>query len=331
MDLDSNLRAFLDEFNTRPPLSADVSPYELRGDFDVRKKPLIPADSVRDYLVPVSGGQIVCRMYMPESEGPHPVCLFFHGGGFVSGSVDAYNHIMHGLCVETDCIIVSVGYRLAPENKFPTCFEDCYMATKWVAGNAAFFDGDASKLALIGDGSGATLAAAISLMARDAGGPAICLQVLLGGVMDMAHSVPTKSREEFGAGYYLTLASAAVFSRFLCRSSEDERNVWLSGVMTPNLANLPKTFVLANEWDMLRDENEIYAQRLAAAGNEVEYYMAPGVIHNSLMWSTWSEACKERVYDVLVAKLNETFSTSVSIENKYAPSDSAALCAKQTS
>ena len=226
---------------------------------------------------------------------------------------------MHGLCVETDCVIVSVGYRLAPENKFPTCFEDCYAATKWVARNAVHFGGDANRLALVGDGSGATLAAAVSLMARDAQGPAICFQALLGGVMDMAHSVPTKSREELGTGYYHTLASEAVFNRLLCRSAEDARNVWLSGVMTPNLAGLPKTFILSNEWDMLRDESEIYAQRLAAAGNEVEYYMAPGVIHNSLLWSGWNAACKERVYDVLVAKLKEVFGVFPSVETDRTP------------
>jgi len=311
MELDSKLQVFLDDFNAQPPLPADVSPYKLRSSIAVEKEPLVKANHVEDCLVAVQGGRIVCRVYAPKGEGPHPVCMFFHGGGFVSGSVDACDYFMHGLCVDANCVVVSVGYRLAPENMFPICFEDCFAATKWAVDNAALFGGDASVLALVGDGSGATLAAAVSLMARDAGGPAIAFQALLGGVMDMAHSVPTRSREEFGVGYYHTLASAAAFNRLLCRSTEDARSVWLSGVMTPNLANLPKTFVLSYEYDMLRDEDKLYAERLAAAGNEVEYYMAPGVIHNSLMWSSWSAACKERVYDVLVAKLNEAFGAKV--------------------
>ena len=133
----------------------------------------IEVGAVDDITIPVDGAEIGARVYTPQGEGPHPVVMFFHGGGWVICSLDTHDNVARAICRDAEAVVVSVDYRMAPSIRFPTAAHDCFAATKWVAANASSFDADASRLAVCGDSAGGNLSAVVSQMARDAGGPAI--------------------------------------------------------------------------------------------------------------------------------------------------------------
>lgn len=305
--LDKNLKAFLDDFNKNPPFPPDVSPNIIRSMIGTTEEPSVKAHLVRDILIPVEGGEIPARLYIPEGKGPFPVCLFFHGGGFVGGSTLSYDAPLHAACIDSGCIILSADYRLAPENKFPACFEDCYAATKWASENAASFCGDAERLAVSGVSAGGTLAGAVAVMARDRKGPKINYQILMYPVTDMARSVPSRSRIDYAEGYYHCETNGRIFDNFLVRTEEDKIHPYLSLVLTPDLRGLPKALVMTMEYDMLRDEARVYADLMKEAGVEVEYYMAPGMTHGVFVWNSWCPASKTVVNDYFAAALKKEF------------------------
>lgn len=306
-DLNPDLKAFLDDWNKKPPVPKDISPIVFRKTIGTDQEPPVKAPHIKDRLVPVQGGEIVTRFYTPDGDGPFPICIFFHGGGFMGGDLDGYDYPMHQICIEANCIVASVAYRLAPENKFPTPFEDCYDATKWISEHAAEFNGDSDRLAVSGVSAGGTLAAAVSLMARDRKGPKISFMAVMYAVLDMSFSTESASRTELGEGYYHCLSTGEVFDAWLVRTEEDKAHPFLSPVLIEDLSDMPKAFIMAMEYDLLRDEAETYADNLRRDGNDVEYYVAPGMIHNSFIWSTWCPAAKEAVNDVFVDRLKEAF------------------------
>lgn len=309
-ELNPDLKEFLAEWNKRPPVPKDVSPLIFRGTIGTDKQPAQKAPFVKDYLAPVKGGEIVVRIYkpVPEPEEPLPICVFYHGGGFMGGDVDGYDYPMHQVCLEANCIVASVNYRLAPENKFPTCFYDCYDATKWVSEHAADFGGDPDRLAISGVSAGGTLTLAVAILARDAGNvPKITFQAPMYGVYDMSQSHEYQSRKDLAEGYYHCLSTGEVFDAFLVNTEEDKKHPFLTPVDIEDLSNLPKTFLMTMEYDLLKDEGILMADRIAEAGNEVEYYEAPGMIHNSFVFSAWCPGAKEAVNDVFVDRLKAAF------------------------
>ncbi len=309
-ELNPDLKEFLTEWNKRPPVPKDVSPLIFRGTIGTDKQPAQKAPFVKDYLAPVKGGEIVVRIYkpVPEPEEPLPICVFYHGGGFMGGDVDGYDYPMHQVCLEANCIVASVNYRLAPENKFPTCFYDCYDATKWVSEHAADFGGDPDRLAISGVSAGGTLTLAVAILARDAGNvPKITFQAPMYGVYDMSQSHEYQSRKDLAEGYYHCLSTGEVFDAFLVNTEEDKKHPFLTPVDIEDLSNLPKTFLMTMEYDLLKDEGILMADRIAEAGNEVEYYEAPGMIHNSFVFSAWCPGAKEAVNDVFVDRLKAAF------------------------
>lgn len=309
-ELNADLKEFLAEWNKRPPVPKDVSPLVFRETIGTDVEPPQRAPFVKDYLAPVKGGAIVVRIYKPstEIESPLPICVFYHGGGFMGGDVNGYDYPMHQICLEANCIVASVNYRVAPENKFPTCFYDCYDATKWIWQHAADFDGDPSKLAIAGVSSGATLALTVSILARDdEEGPSIIFQAPMYGVYDMGRTYDSPSRRELSEGYYHCLSSGDVFDAFLVNTEEDKLHPFLTPISIKDLSNLPKTFLMTLEYDLLKDEGKLMAEKIMDAGNDVEYYEAPGMIHNTFIFSAWCPAAKKAVNDVFVDRLKKAF------------------------
>ena len=154
-----------------PPANT-VSPEEARA--NAKKRPRAPGPEVakmEDWTIPGPDGDVPVRVYTPEGEGPFPVLVWFHGGGWVVGDLESADASARSLCVGGQCVVVSVDYRLAPETKFPGPAEDCWAATTWAVDNASSINGDASRLAVGGDSAGGNLAAAMCLMAADRGGP----------------------------------------------------------------------------------------------------------------------------------------------------------------
>ena len=222
--------------------------------------------ATEDRTIPGPAGDLPVRIYAPKGEGPFPILLFFHGGGFTIGSIASHDPVARQLCAQAEALVVSVDYRLAPEAKFPAAVEDCFAATQWVAANAAEVGGDASRIAVCGDSAGGNLAAVVSLLARDAGGPPICFQALVYPATDARGGHP--SREENAEGPFLTKDTMEWFEEQY--GTPADRTDWhCSPLLAEDLSNLPPALIITAQYDPLRDEGEAYGEALRAAGNTV--------------------------------------------------------------
>jgi acetyl esterase len=281
MPLDPQAQALLTAAAGAPPLGT-LSPVAARQFMREALIPLggepEPCEQVLDREIPGPLGLIPIRIYMPEGQGPFPVLVFFHGGGWVIGDLDTHDAMCRSLTRSTGCITVSVDYHLAPEHKFPAARDDCYAATKWVAENAKAINGDPERLAVGGDSAGGGLAAVVTLMARDQGGPHLAYQLLIYPVTDY-YQPGTPSYQENGEGYFLTRDDMIWFWDQYVASSEEARHPYASPLRAENLHGLPPAMVITAEFDPLRDEGERYAARLKEADVPVESRRYPGQMH----------------------------------------------------
>jgi cation diffusion facilitator CzcD-associated flavoprotein CzcO/acetyl esterase/lipase len=233
---------------------------------------------VVDGFLPGPGGPLGYRLYLPVSPGPHPLVVYFHGGGWVLGNLDSDDPLCRDLCSRSGAALMSVNYRHAPEHRFPAAAEDAFAATCWAAANAVQLGGIPGQLAVAGWSAGANIAAVVCQAARDAGGPEIVGQVLLTPVTDLAGTY--SSYEDNGSGYVLTSALMGWFVEHYV-----DRADWGDPRVSPlrgDLSGLPPALVVTAEFDPLRDEGDAYAEALAAAGVAVEHIRARGHIHTSL-------------------------------------------------
>jgi len=236
---------------------------------------------VEDRAVPGPAGNIPVRVYASAGDNL-PVVMYFHGGGWVLGDIDSHDGTCKQLLAELgEAVVVSVHYRLAPEDKYPAAAEDCYAATRWVAENASEIGGDGSRLAVCGDSAGGNLSAVVSQMARDRGGPAIAAQVLHVPVTDHNYSYP--SYTENAEGMLLTRASMVWFWDHYLNSDADGQEAYASPIKAADLSGLPPALVQTAEYDPLRDEGEAYGAALEAAGTEVSVHRYDGVVHDPFM------------------------------------------------
>ncbi|HLA80190.1 MAG TPA: alpha/beta hydrolase [Thermoleophilia bacterium] len=236
-----------------------------------------PVARMEDLAVPGQAGDIAVRAYTPAGEGPFPILVYFHGGGFVFGGLDSSDAECRGIANSAECVVVSVDYRLAPENKFPAAAEDCYSATSWVAENNARLGGDGLPVAVGGMSAGGNLAAAVSLMARDRGGPSLTCQILNVPVLD--NNFDTESYRLNGEGYALTRADSEWFWQQYMSTPDDWANPYAAPLRAPDLSGLPPALVQTMQYDILRDEGRAYAERLRAAGVSVSYKHYEGMLH----------------------------------------------------
>ena len=226
----------------------------------------------------VDAGGVPVRVYRPPGEGPFPVAMMFHGGGWVIGDLATADCQSREVCRGAGVVVVSVDYRLAPEHRYPAAAEDCYAATVWVTENAGRFDGDSRRLALVGDSAGGNLAAVVALMARDRGGPAIRFQLLVYPVTNGA-SFDTDSFRDNGEGYLLTGDAMRWFWDHYAPDAAQRRDAYASPLLADSCEGLPPALVMTAEYDPLRDEGEAYAAKLAAAGVAAKAVRYDGFIH----------------------------------------------------
>ncbi len=245
--------------------------------FDPEQLP--PVGRVRDLSIPGGdvGTELPVRVYEPDADGPAPVVVYFHGGGWVVGNLDTHDATCRTLAAESGSVVVSVDYRLAPEHPFPAPVEDCYAALEWVAENAAVVGGDPGRLAVAGDSAGGNLAAAVALLARDRDGPSLAHQVLVYPVTDF--DLTTDSYEENAEGYFLTREDMAWFWDHYLERPVDRSNPYAAPLQARDLSNLPPATVVTAGFDPLRDEGVAYADRLDEAGTSVSHHHYEGVIH----------------------------------------------------
>src|SRR5438874_6338251 len=233
---------------------------------------------VENRTVPGPRGEIPVRVYTPEGRAPFPVLVYFHGGGWVIGSLETHDGICRHLANAAGAVVVSVDYRLAPEHPFPASGEDAYAATRWVAANAAAIGGDPRHIAVGGDSAGGNLAAVVPLMARDRGGPPLVFQLLVYPVTDVP-SAKTASYRENAEGYFLTAKMMHWFWNHYCGKNPDLSDPYLCPLRAKDLKRLPPALVVTAEFDPLRDEGEAYAARLREAGVAATAKRYPGMIH----------------------------------------------------
>ena len=223
------------------------------------------------------GEDLKVRGYWPHGTGPFGACLYFHGGGWVLNNIDTHDDLVQRLAEASDCVFVSVDYRLAPEHKYPAAIEDAYATLKWVVATAGTLNIDRSKIAVSGDSAGGNIAAALCLMTRDRGGPPIAYQVLIYPITDCDFDRP--SYHENADGYFLTTSQMHWFWQHYVRSPEQMREPYASPQRAESLKGLPPALILTAEFDPLRDEGEAYAEALRAAEVGVEVHRYDGMIH----------------------------------------------------
>jgi len=266
---------------------ADMSPPEARKWIDdfVRKWDLDPKPeigAVEDFDVPgPTGGpddRIPVRLYRPVAvKGALPVMVFFHAGGYVFGSIETHESFCRLMTRETECLVLSVGYRLAPEYKFPAAHEDVYAATLWASEHAAEMGADPHRLAVAGDSSGGTLAIGVSQLARERGGPNICHQMLwypgTGGPPD------SPSMRELSEGYFLTAALMKWSMGHYLNDLSEMNNPLVQPFRQEDVSGLPPTYLMTAGFDPRRDDNRDYADRLAANGVPTTFRCIDETIH----------------------------------------------------
>jgi acetyl esterase len=235
--------------------------------------------TVTDHEVAVSRGTITVRLYETDGAAALPCHLYLHGGGFWSGEIGHFDTLCHTIAVGVDCTVASVGYRLAPEHKYPTPAEDCYAALLWLVEHADDLGIDAAHLSVGGGSAGANLAAVVALMARDRNGPVLALQVLEAPVIDLVGDYP--SYEENGSGYVLTRESIDEFRGYYIADAADGNEPYASPILAETLRGVAPAVVMTSELDPLRDEGEAYAARLLASGVPVHARRWQGQIHGA--------------------------------------------------
>ena len=262
------------------PAYQDLSPIEARKQMlDVAPpvEPLLAVNRVEDRSIPGPGSEIPLRLYYPEGNPPFATFLFFHGGGWVIGNLDTHHGLCHALAKTSGSLVVSVDYRLAPENPYPAAVEDAYAATEWVAENSAVIQADPEKLAVGGDSAGGHLATVVSMMARDRKGPRIDLQILIYPITDCNFNTP--SYLENKEGYMLTRDLMKWFWGHFLNDENQSNEPYASPLRAENLSNLPPALIITAEYDPLRDEGQAYGKRLQDAGVKVMLSHYPGMIH----------------------------------------------------
>ena len=301
MPLDPQARAVMDQLE-----ALGLSPHNTVSLVEARKnsnsRPRAPGPEVakvENRSIPGVGPDIPVRIYTPAGNGPFPALSWFHGGGWVVGDLDTADGTARHLTVQTGCVVASVDYRLAPEAKFPAAADDCYAATQWIAQNAAAINVDPARIAVGGESAGGNLAAVVSLMAKDRGGPPLVFQLLVYPVT--AWDFSTGSYSQNSDGYSLTTVAMKWYWNHYLSSEADAANPYAAPQVAKDLTGLPPALTITAEFDPLRDEGEAYGQRLQAAGVNSTNSRYDGMIHGFFGMSAVLDKGKQAISEASAA------------------------------
>lgn len=299
--LDEQVKSFLSELsnNESTPLRL-LTPEEVRMKSSIiswaqeRSKPF-KVDSIS---IPGKNSNIPIRIYSPKGKGPYPVLVYFHGGGWVFGSLDEADHICGSFSNEIPAIVVSVDYRLSPENKYPCAIDDAYAAILWIEKEIAKYNGNPGLIGVAGESAGANIATVLCHMLRDLNGPRICYQLLICPWVDLLH-FDTNSYKLFGDGIWLSNTGIDYYRDQYLQSGEQAKEYYVSPLLSDNLRNLPPAHIITAEFDVLRDEGEAYAKRLLEAGNHVTKKRYEGMIHSFIVLNKVIQKANEAIDDCI--------------------------------
>jgi acetyl esterase len=288
MSLDPQTRALLERLNAiHFVLTRHMTPEQARKRERALAQLATPGETepvarAENRCIPNPTGDIPIRIYTPQGRGPFPMLVYFHSGGGVIGDLDSDDAHCRRLANLGKCLVVSVGYHLAPEYKFPIGLEECYAAIRWIAAHASDFDGISSQIAIGGMSAGGTIAAVLTHMARDRMGPRLIFQLLLAPLTDF-RLPDTPSLAEYAEGYLLTKEDIVWFTNHYLNSEEDKSNPLASPYLASSFAGLPPALIITAEYDPLRDDGERYGERLKEAGVPVTISRRNGAIHGFIV------------------------------------------------
>jgi len=282
MAVDGEIRSLLDFMASRglPPLH-EQSVEDARANMIKGRAVLaqggVELPRVEDRSFPGPAGPVPVRLYAASQGKALPMLLFFHGGGWVIGSIESHDDVCRRLARDSGCLVLSVDYRLAPEHKFPAPVEDCWAAVQWAATHGVELGGDPARLAVGGDSAGGNLAAVMTQRARDEGGPALAFQLLIYPAVDDDWTRPSYAAH--GQGYVLTYPGMEWFWGHYLNAPSESGDLRASPFKAESLAGLPPALVQLADCDILFDEGMAYAARLEAAGVPVTLKRYGGAIH----------------------------------------------------
>lgn len=237
----------------------------------------LPVGDVSDTMFHANGADIPVRIYTPAGSGPFPVLVYYHGGGWVIADINTYDASARGLARDAGTIVVSVGYRQAPEHRFPAAADDAYAALQWTMGNASSFNGDPKRVSVGGESAGGNLATVAAMMARDKHTTMPIHELLVYPVTNYAFD--TESYRANAMAKPLNRAMMMWFFKYYLRTAADGANPYVSPLRAPSLANMPPATVITDQIDPLMSEGKAYADKLKAAGVAVQYRNYDGVTH----------------------------------------------------
>ncbi|MFZ5609844.1 MAG: alpha/beta hydrolase [Pseudomonadota bacterium] len=295
MPLDAQTKAILDNARQSgapalyelPVAEARAALKEMTRALDIEKTAVHRRE---ERMIPDPAGDIPVRIYWPRAAEPDAllgVLVNIHGGGFALGDLDSHENTSRYYCTHGGVIVVSVGYRLSPEFKFPTGLKDCEAALCWVADHATEFGGDPQRIAIMGDSAGGNLSAVLCQIAKARGGPAIKYQILVYPVVDLDPNADYRSRKAFGGGdYFLSLQDMIwLNSMYFETPEEGMKDPRASPILTQDLAGLPPALIITAGYDPLADEGADYAARLRAAGVACEHVCFESTIHGFMAFA----------------------------------------------
>jgi acetyl esterase len=256
---------------------------------------------VEDSTIPGPAGDIPIRVYTPHGDGPFPILVWYHGGGFTIGSLDSHDPICRQLCAQAEALVVSVDYRLAPEHRFPAAVEDSFAALQWVGEHGAELGGDPTRIAVCGDSAGGNLSTVVAILARDAGGPSLRFQALIYPTTDARADYP--SVRDNGDNAFLSQDTMLWFYEHYHGDAGDEAKLdWrASPILAEDLSNLPPALIITAEYDTLRDEGEAYGEALREAGNDVTIRRYDGMTHVFVQLAGLLEEGRQAIGEVATA------------------------------
>jgi acetyl esterase len=301
LEPDVQLLLAMMEWQGNPPIET-LSPPEARAMVLHQSQsyagPEIAVKEVRDIQVDGAEGPIKARHYVPvEPGGPHPLIVFYHGGGFVICDLDTHDAPCRLLCRYGGAHVLSIDYRLAPEHPFPAAVDDSQAALRWAFEHAEELGADPNRIAVGGDSAGGNLSTDMALLARTGENPMPHLQLLIYPVTDFAN--PHPSRNMFAEGFFLTQAEMDWFQQHYALScGADSNDPRLSPLLVDDLAGLPPAYICTAGFDPLRDEGEEYAQKLRAAGNRVVHRRFPGLIHGFANMTAASRTSRDAMVEM---------------------------------
>ncbi|MFJ2305398.1 alpha/beta hydrolase [Streptomyces sp. NPDC087787] len=289
MTLHPEIAKFIASLPTPP--EGPLDPVAMRAADEGHVAPLeerLPLHAVDSVTAKTAAGEVPVRIYTPVEADSYGVLVYFHGGAFFLGSLETHDHVARSLAKETGLKVVSVGYRLAPEAAFPAGLDDCYAVVRWVAEEGTGLAWDGTTLAVAGDSSGGTFAAAVAARAHDDGFDRITHQILYYPSLDLDFDVDRyPSLRENAVGYGLETAGLKPFNAFYLDSGADPADPLVSPIRRTDLTGLPPALVVTAEHDPMRDEGELYGERLREAGVEATVSRYAGAGHGFVQHFSW--------------------------------------------